>query len=509
MKAVAYIRVSTERQAQNNLSLEGQEKQIREYCKSLGVELVQLFSDAGESAKTADRPQLLQSLEFCRKNRDIDLYVVWKLDRLSRNADDHSTIRVMLSKIGVVIRSVTEAIDESPTGNLMSTILSGFAQFDNELRSLRSTEGVKRRIEQGGWPHAAPLGFTNIRDELGRPTVKINQTGLVIADLMREFIRGGMSVQDIHNKIDEYGIKSPRSNKRVGYQTVVNMLRNPLYAGMVYSKSIDEPIEGLHQGIITKSEYNSIQMILDGRSQKVEVANVAEWPLRGGFIKCHHCGNSLTGSSPTGRSKSYPMYHCTRCSARKLGHKVSVSRDDLHLQFVQLLEDIRPSDVHVKLFREVFLKRWNDVHSSQMNEQARLTQLLFDLRARKARVIDLFVDGSLTREEKEDRTAQIDSDILKYELAVTDNADDVTAAEAVIDFGTELMHNAPNLWRSANLKNRQQLQRAIFPNGLTYSFVSGFGTAETSELYEVMRQFDSVGSNLVGLDGIEPSTKWL
>ena len=507
MRAIAYTRVSTDRQARENLSLAGQEKQIREYCAANDIELVQVFTDAGESAKTADRPELLKSLEYCRKS-SVELYIVWKLDRFSRNTADHSSMRVLLRKMGVTLRSATEPIDESPTGNLMATILSGFSQFDNEVRGQRSSEGVKRRIEEGGWPHAAPLGYTNVRDVLGRPTVEINEIGLIVGDSIQAFLKGGMSVQQLHDMLSDRGVRSKKGRK-ISYQTLVNILRNPIYAGMVYSKMIDSPRDGLHQGVLTKAEFGKLQSLLDGRSSKFETANKVDWPLRGGFIKCIDCGGGVTGSSPRGRTKGYPQYHCTRCSARALGHRVSTPRDDMHHQFISLLEEVRPSDVHIKLFEEVFLKRWNEVHEEQVAEQARLHEVHEQLRARKLRVVELFIDGSLSRAEKQEQVLQIETKMFNLGLALSNSTDDAVVAADVIDCGTELLHNAPNLWRSADLKNRQRLQQAIFPDGLSYSFVEGFGTAETSELYGVVRRLGDEKSILVGLDGIEPSTKWL
>ena len=72
-----------------------------------------------------------------------------------------------------------------------------------------------------------------------------------------------------------------------------------------------------------------------------------------------------------------------------------------------------------------------------------------------------------------------------------------------------MIQNAPKLWRIANDLERQRLQTAIFPEGLTYDFVKGFGTAKTSELYEVIQEFDNKKSNVVGVVGIEPTTKTL
>jgi DNA invertase Pin-like site-specific DNA recombinase len=169
MESVAYIRVSTDEQVQGT-SLDMQQKACLDFAKSNGLKVPKenIFRDEGESAKAMNRPQLLAMLEFCRKNKGkISKCIVWKIDRFARNSDDHVMIRSILRKNGVSLVSVTEAIDDSPTGKLMETVLSGFAQFDNEVRTFRTTEGMKKRLEQGGWPHDAPIGYVKSRTSQG------------------------------------------------------------------------------------------------------------------------------------------------------------------------------------------------------------------------------------------------------------------------------------------------------------------------------------------------------
>src|SRR5215469_10538772 len=83
--AVVYVRVSTERQV-GNASLETQEKVCREYCRKSGWEVLEVFREEGESAKTADRPELLAAMSFCRQRKPHPTYfVVHSVDRLARN----------------------------------------------------------------------------------------------------------------------------------------------------------------------------------------------------------------------------------------------------------------------------------------------------------------------------------------------------------------------------------------------------------------------------------------
>lgn len=510
MQAVIYTRVSTDEQAKNGLSLEGQEKAARDYCRQEGLEVAEIFTDAGESAKTANRPQLIAAVAYCKDHyKDIDYFVVWKLDRFARNTEDHVIIDSQLQKLGIQLRSVTEPITDTPLGNLTKTMLAGFAQFDNDVRAERSSNGVKRRIEQGGWPHMAPVGYTNIKDSLGRPTLAKTEQADLIGGWLREFLKGGHTSRDMSQMAWDIGIRS-KQGKRLSYQQTCNMLRNPIYAGLVYSKMIEAPIKGLHEALITFEEHEEILDKLEGRQKsKHAVKGTQAWPLRGGFIKCADCGESITGSSPKGRSKNYPKYHCAKCRSRTVGHTVSVDRDRLHHEFEALLEDVTPSEATLKLFREVVIRKYQNIHIEQRDLQQSLQQDLEKLRDRKQKIITLFIDGNLTVEEKQEQTKKLETDILRTELKLSEMKGQVLDSEVLIDFGINMIQSAPKLWRIAGEVERQRLQATIFPEGLSYDFINGFGTAKTDDLYGVLQQFDAKSSNVVGVVGFEPTTNQL
>lgn len=164
MRAVIYCRVSTTEQAQN-LSLPTQEKACREYCQRQGYEVAEVFVDAGESAKTTNRPEFLRLLATCRKQRGrLHAVVVYSLTRFSRNTADHHAIVTLLRGLGIALRSVTEPIDDSPSGRLMEGILAAMAQFDSDVRSERVTAGMRAAMERGRWVFWAPIGYLR-----GRP----------------------------------------------------------------------------------------------------------------------------------------------------------------------------------------------------------------------------------------------------------------------------------------------------------------------------------------------------
>ena len=89
------------------------------------------------------------------------MVVVYAVSRLARKQYDHHTIRMMLSKYGISLRSVTEPIDDTPTGKAMEGMLSVFSQLDNDMRSERTKAGMRARLQMGKWSHQAPIGYVN------------------------------------------------------------------------------------------------------------------------------------------------------------------------------------------------------------------------------------------------------------------------------------------------------------------------------------------------------------
>ena len=105
MKAVIYCRVSTKEQVQN-LSLPTQLKACRAYCEREGYDVTRVFTDAGESAKTVDRPEFQKLLEFCRLHkRDVQFVVFYNITRFSRNSLDFATVKVLPPSNGSGSRS--------------------------------------------------------------------------------------------------------------------------------------------------------------------------------------------------------------------------------------------------------------------------------------------------------------------------------------------------------------------------------------------------------------------
>src|SRR5438093_4567072 len=261
MNGVIYSRVSSKEQIEGT-SLESQEQACQEYARSHNIKVLKIFIERGESAKFADRTQLIELIDFCRQNKgSVQVLLVWKVDRFARNVGDHFNIKANLMKYGVRVVSVTEPIDSNPEGKLMETILAGFAQFDNDIRATRTVQGMKRKLQEGIFPWQPPLGYRSANDDGEKKTEPDKPDQPVFALLQKvwkEFATGAYTKAEMRRLMDAWGIQT-RKGKPITKQSLDNFFRNKYYAGTLVDPWSGEEFQGQHVPMVTREEFACVQ----------------------------------------------------------------------------------------------------------------------------------------------------------------------------------------------------------------------------------------------------------
>ena len=479
-KALVYSRVSTTEQVENKQSLDMQEVACRDFAAKRDIEIARVFREEGESAKTADRTKLQEMLKFCHENKnDIKYVIVWKVDRFSRNTADYMMMRALLLKLGVQILSATEPIENTVTGKLTETILAGFAEFDNDVRSERSRNGMLGRAKEGGWVHQAPIGYRNIKDTIGRPTLEPDDMASQVTALLLEFKKGIYTPIQAVQLAAQLNIRT-KYNKPISANGVYKMLRNPVYAGKIASSMFAEIVDGLHKGLISYDDHLLILNILSGRKKtiKPEARSKEPWPLRR-FIRCSECGHPLTGSRSKGYSKHYEYYHCTHCNKG-----TRVRRDKTHHGFVNKLgsESLTP-DV-LNLFKEIVVRRWNKEHRDVQQERRKIDEQLRQFEDTRNAIVDKNLSGvyndTLTAEQLNRIAFQKSELELKRSVMHVGELEN----EEIVDLAVKFIANSATLWQQATLENRQRFQKMVFPEGISVDNEVNFGTARKGLCFE-------------------------
>lgn len=159
LRVLGYIRVSTGEQAASGAGLMAQQAAIEAECAQRGHALVNVWSDAGWSAATLDRPAIAGALVEL-DHRRADALMVAKLDRLSRSLLDFSTLMERARLKGWTIMALDLGLDTStPAGEMMANVLATFSQFERRLIGQRTRDALAAKREQGvrlGRPRSVP-----------------------------------------------------------------------------------------------------------------------------------------------------------------------------------------------------------------------------------------------------------------------------------------------------------------------------------------------------------------
>lgn len=470
MRAVLYCRVSYSEQVEN-LSLPTQEKACREYAARNGYAVDAVFVDRGESAKTTARPEFQAMLTHCRKQRGkVHAVVVYGLSRFSRNSADHHAIAALLRGQGIALRSVTEPIDDSPSGRLMEGILASMAQFDNDLKADRTRVGMKAAAERGRWCWQAPLGYRNGSPKRGEPSLLPHPDAAPL--LIRAFsalAASDRTIADVARELQAAGLTA-RGGRAVSLETLHRAVRNPVYYGRLRSPSMGIDQAGDWMPLVSEDVWDRVQarLGLDGRAARRDAAH-PDFPLRG-FARCAACRRPLSGCWSRGKmGVRYAYYRCP-----KNCHGILVARQALDAAFLDLLERLRPASAWLTLVRQTAVLNWRAELDAAVAQRTRLEGQRTTIETRLRRLEDAYLFEHAIDQEtftrRRDELRQDRADALMALEAASITAIDI---EGELAQAQDAIERAAGLWRMApTAEARRRLQHAVLPDGVVWDGVA-------------------------------------
>jgi site-specific DNA recombinase len=208
MKAIGYVRVSTERQAQEGISLEAQQAKIRAWCEANGHELVEVYVDAGISGRSMkSRVGLQNALDALKKDQ---VLVTYSLSRLARSLKDALVITEQIGRKKATLTSLSEQIDgTSAAGRMMMQMMLAFAEFESAVISERTTTAMQHKKATGQqYCHQTPYGFEAIEGRL----VEVKREADVVAEIQAAR-NAGITLQAIADDLNGRGIPTKKGKQ--------------------------------------------------------------------------------------------------------------------------------------------------------------------------------------------------------------------------------------------------------------------------------------------------------
>ena len=283
-----YTRKSTERGLEMEFnSLQNQEEACKAYILSQafnGWEYYKTFEDGGISGGTMERPGLQALLEEIRE-RNIQVVVVYKVDRLSRSIFDFHKMMQEFAKYECNFVSITQSFDTSNSmGKLTLNMLLSFAQFEREVSAERVRDKIAASKAKGLWMGGTPpLGYDGHERQL-----IVNEGE---AELVRLIFQKYIETENMFAVADYLNAQGIRTKKWVALRSkrehgggqfyksnIQRILTNPLYIGKIAHYAQNKIYDGKHEGIVARDLWDKVQELIRRRIND---------PNAFGRYKCH------------------------------------------------------------------------------------------------------------------------------------------------------------------------------------------------------------------------------
>ena len=332
--AVIYTRVSTHHQADKELPLESQLDQCREKARSLGAEVVAVFTDKGKSGSSdKKRSEFQQALAFCESVAP-DYFICWNTSRFARNRLDAQLNKRRLAQAGTQLHYVSVSIDhDTSAGLLHEGILELFDEYMTHQVATDTRRSMVQNAKQGYFNGGRPpYGYDSVPapDNPKKKVLIINEAEARVCRRIFKLKLEGLGGHSIATLLKSEGhIYRDRPWTR---RSICNLLRNERVAGLLaFGKTragIKVPreewvIAESHEPVISRADFEAVQSIMDNELTDNRVAHNTTYAFAG-LLECGACGSRMLIERAKGRSKTYSYYNCgaaakgTGCRHRRL-----------------------------------------------------------------------------------------------------------------------------------------------------------------------------------------------
>ena len=453
-RVAAYCRVSTDNEDQAN-SFESQQRYFKQYIEHHpDWELYEIFADEGISGTNTKKRKEFNRMIACAQNGDFDLIITKEISRFARNTLDSIYYTRELKKYDVGVVFMNDGINTlDGDAELRLAIMSSIAQEESRKTSERVKWGQKRQMEQGVVFGRSMLGY-DVKDG----QMSINEEGAKVVRLIfHKFVHEGKGTHVIARELREEGIP-PMRVKEWSNTVILRLIRNEKYCGDLVQKKTYTPdylshdkkynrgqeeffiIKNHHEPIVSRELFEEANRILDARSLSPEgkAKHSNRYPFSG-KLKCGCCGSSYVARYKKRNDGSvYKAWRCIEAARHgsphkdKAGNQVGCvglgirNEDAIHIMYL-VTKSLKFDKEKVIGNLLSTLKKVIDMDFTG-TDISKLHRRITDVETGKAKLLDVFLSGVISKEEFSMSRAKCDAEIAELQSRI----DSVGCKESLI-----------------------------------------------------------------------------
>lgn len=472
-RAVVYLRVSTKEQAERGGNAEGfsipaQREACQRKAASIRAEVVEEFIDAGESAKTAHRPELQRMLAYLRDN-PTTFVICHKIDRLARNRVDDVEINVAIRASGATLVSCTENIDETPSGALMHGIMSSIAEFYSKNLANEVIKGSVQKAKSGGTVGKAPTGYLNVRRvENGREirTVEVDpERGPLMRWVFEQYATGEWSLRRLLEAATDKGLTArggPRTpSKPLSLSNFCRLLSTPYFYGLISYRGVE--YEGTHEPLISKALYDKVQQVLKAHALSGEKRRKHHHHLVGSVF-CGQCGSRLGVMNAKNRYGTiYPYFFClgkqekrTNCTQRtvRIEKVEELIEQEWHLQ--------RMSEGECRELEDFIRDELQQLDRQNEAERHRQQHRIDRLRSERKKLLQAHYADAMPLDLFKDEQLRIGAELAACERLLAQATAEMEKVAVAVGLALALVVDCGESYRKQTPTRRRQMNQSLF-----------------------------------------------
>ena len=447
----------------------------------MGALVVKEFADRGESARSANRPELQKMLAYLKEDGGIDYVIVHKLDRLARNRADDVEINRAFEEAGVRLVSTSENIDQTPGGMLLHGIMSSIAEFYSRNLANEVMKGMGEKARNGGTLGKAPLGYLNVRakDENGREirTIALDeQRAPLIRLAFTEYATGQWTTKKLAAHLHSHGLTTmPTAHKpakAVSGAQLHRMLRHPYYKGTISFQGIEYP--GAHEPLVDEETWRHVQAMLDshrfGERERQHNHHLKT------TVYCGLCGaRLLVQNTRNSKGDLYPYFICAK---RQRTHDCTfkaVLIDVVEDRMNDLYRTIQLSSQDRQLVEQYVREELHHLERDKDRTIRSLTTRRTNIEDKRRRLMHAHYEGAVPLELLKEEQTQLTAELNQIERQLAAYQADITEVRQRLAQALDLLEDCHRLYTAAPAHLKKLLNQVFFERVLVNPLVDEEG----------------------------------
>ncbi|MFC1846667.1 recombinase family protein [Chloroflexota bacterium] len=359
MKAAVYCRVSTDDQGREGTSLQTQLEACQGYCKQKGYQIKRHFNET-YSGLVIERPKLDELRKMVRAN-DIDVIVIYCLDRISRDPTHGVILTQELEKYNIKLEAVTETVESTDLGKLISYIRGFASKLEAEKIRERTMRGKQARLKEGKLPQGTGIGLYGYKwdKESGRRII-IEEEAKIVTRIFTMILQG-KSFNRVAIDLNSDSIKTKNDSKWHPL-TVRKIATSEVYTGKTYfgktkrigkTRVIPQPkkdwilLPKVTPPIITQEMFDKTQQAIL-QAKKSRPTRKSSPYLLTGFMRCSKCGSTIGGTTLHSKYRYYQCRGARPTATRgKICNAGYIKADELDLAVLKKINELISSPLFI------------------------------------------------------------------------------------------------------------------------------------------------------------------